>query len=78
MPNPKTLAEVMKALQENPENNASQDNAFEYLQEKERGTASAEAQIAQDVLNLIKEVQDRVYAKNGVKLYPEVRIMGEQ
>ena len=36
------------------------------------------AATAQDVLNLIKEVQDRVYAKNGVKLYPEVRIMGEQ
>lgn len=33
---------------------------------------------AADVLNLIKEVQERVYAKNGVKLYPEVRIIGEQ
>lgn len=33
---------------------------------------------AADVLNLIKEVQDRVYAKNGVKLFPEVRIIGEQ
>ena len=33
---------------------------------------------AADVLNLIKEVQDRVYAKNGVRLFPEVRIIGEQ
>ena len=33
---------------------------------------------AADVLNLIKEVQEQVYAKNGVKLYPEVRIIGEQ
>lgn len=33
---------------------------------------------AADVLQLIKEVQERVYAKNGVKLFPEVRIMGEQ
>lgn len=33
---------------------------------------------AADVLNLIKEVQDRVYAKSGVKLFPEVRIIGEQ
>ncbi|MBE6100042.1 MAG: UDP-N-acetylmuramate dehydrogenase [Anaerovibrio sp.] len=33
---------------------------------------------AQDVLNLIKEVQDRVYKEKGVKLYPEVRIIGEQ
>ena len=33
---------------------------------------------AADVLKLIKEVQDRVYAKNGVKLFPEVRIIGEQ
>ena len=55
MPHPKTLAEVMSELRENPENNASQDNAFEYLQEKERGTASAEAQIAQEVLNLMRE-----------------------
>ena len=30
------------------------------------------------MLNLIKEVQDRVYAKNGVRLFPEVRIIGEQ
>lgn len=36
------------------------------------------AATAADVLNLIQEVQDRVYAKNGVKLYPEVRIIGEQ
>lgn len=33
---------------------------------------------AQDVLDLIKEVQDRVYAAHGVKLYPEVRMIGEQ
>ena len=33
---------------------------------------------AADVLSLIKEVQDRVYAKNGVRLFPEVRIIGEQ
>lgn len=33
---------------------------------------------AADVLRLIKEVQDRVYRENGVKLYPEVRIIGEQ
>ncbi len=33
---------------------------------------------AQDVLDLIKEVQKRVYEKNGVKLFPEVRILGEE
>lgn len=33
---------------------------------------------AQDVLDLIKEVQDRVYKAHGVKLYPEVRMIGEQ
>jgi len=33
---------------------------------------------AQDVLDLIKEVQDRVFKEKGVKLYPEVRIIGEQ
>ena len=33
---------------------------------------------AQDVLNLIKEVQKRVFEKNGVKLFPEVRITGEE
>lgn len=33
---------------------------------------------AADVLNLIKEVQDRVFAQRGVKLFPEVRIIGEQ
>lgn len=33
---------------------------------------------AQDVLNLIKEVQRRVFDKFGVMLQPEVRIMGEQ
>lgn len=32
---------------------------------------------AKDVLNLIKAVQDEVYARNGVKLFPEVRIIGE-
>jgi UDP-N-acetylmuramate dehydrogenase len=33
---------------------------------------------AKDVLDLIKEVQDRVFEKHGVKLYPEVRMIGEQ
>lgn len=32
---------------------------------------------AQDVLNLIKEVQRRVHEKHGVMLYPEVRTLGE-
>lgn len=32
---------------------------------------------AQDVLNLIKEVQRLVYEKHGVKLHPEVRTIGE-
>ena len=33
---------------------------------------------AQDVLDLIAEVQKRVYEKHGVKLYPEVKMIGEQ
>lgn len=33
---------------------------------------------AQDVLDLIKEVQERVYKAHGVKLYPEVKMIGEQ
>lgn len=33
---------------------------------------------AADVLNLIKEVQSRVYKEKGVKLFPEVRIIGEE
>lgn len=33
---------------------------------------------AQDVLDLIAEVQNRVYEKHGVKLYPEVKMIGEQ
>ncbi len=33
---------------------------------------------AADVLGLIKEVQRRVYEKNGVKLFPEVRILGDE
>lgn len=33
---------------------------------------------AGDVLALISEVQKRVYEKHGVKLYPEVRIIGEE
>nr|WP_092071931.1 UDP-N-acetylmuramate dehydrogenase [Dendrosporobacter quercicolus]NSL49532.1 UDP-N-acetylmuramate dehydrogenase [Dendrosporobacter quercicolus DSM 1736] len=33
---------------------------------------------AKDVLNLIKEVQRRVYRQHGVMLYPEVRTLGEQ
>mgnify|MGYP000014907342 FL=1 len=32
---------------------------------------------AKDVLALIREVQERVFAKNGVRLFPEVRILGE-
>ena len=32
---------------------------------------------AADIRGLIKEVQDRVFAEHGVKLYPEVRIIGE-
>ncbi|QJW44650.1 UDP-N-acetylmuramate dehydrogenase [bacterium BFN5] len=32
---------------------------------------------AQDVLNLIKEVQRRVHDKHGIMLYPEVRTLGE-
>lgn len=32
---------------------------------------------AQDVLNLIKEVQKRVHDKFGVMLHPEVRVIGE-
>ena len=33
---------------------------------------------AEDVLGLISEVQRRVFEKHGVKLYPEVRIIGEE
>ena len=33
---------------------------------------------AADVLALIEEVQRRVYEAHGVKLYPEVRIIGEE
>lgn len=33
---------------------------------------------AQNVLDLIAEVQKRVYEKHGVKLYPEVKMIGEQ
>ena len=33
---------------------------------------------ASDVLQLIAEVQKRVYAAHGVKLYPEVRVIGEE
>ncbi|WP_177505423.1 UDP-N-acetylmuramate dehydrogenase [Anaerosinus sp.] len=33
---------------------------------------------AQDVLDLINEVQRLVYEKHGVKLYPEVRTLGEK
>jgi UDP-N-acetylmuramate dehydrogenase len=32
---------------------------------------------AADVQNLIKEVQRRVFEAHGVKLYPEVRMIGE-
>lgn len=38
-----------------------------------RGDATAE-----DVLNLIEEVKRRVFEAHGVKLYPEVRIVGEE
>lgn len=33
---------------------------------------------AEDVLGLISEVQRRVFERHGVKLFPEVRIMGEE
>ena len=33
---------------------------------------------ANDVLELISEVQKRIYEEHGVKLYPEVRIIGEK
>lgn len=33
---------------------------------------------ASDVLQLIGEVQDRVFKQHGVMLYPEVRILGEE
>ena len=33
---------------------------------------------AQNVLDLIAQVQQRVYEKHGVKLYPEVNMIGEQ
>ena len=33
---------------------------------------------ARDILDLIKLVQDRVYALSGVRLEPEVRILGEE
>ncbi|WP_196593174.1 UDP-N-acetylmuramate dehydrogenase [Pectinatus sottacetonis] len=33
---------------------------------------------AKDVLALIVEIQKRVYEKHGVKLYPEVRLIGEE
>lgn len=32
---------------------------------------------AKDVLELIRQVQQRVFEKNGVRLFPEVRILGE-
>lgn len=32
---------------------------------------------AKDVLELIRQVQQRVFEKNGVKLFPEVRVLGE-
>ena len=33
---------------------------------------------AQDVLALIRQVQDRVFEKHHVKLFPEVRVLGEE
>ena len=33
---------------------------------------------ADDVLKLIEEVQKRVYAAHKVRLFPEVRIIGEE
>ena len=33
---------------------------------------------AQDVLALIRQVQDRVFEKHHVKLFPEVRVFGEE
>ena len=32
---------------------------------------------AKDVLDLIGQVQERVFEKHRVKLFPEVRILGE-
>ncbi len=49
------------------------------ISEKHAGfVVNAGGATAEDVLGLIKEVQDRVYQKNGVKLFPEVRIIGEK
>jgi UDP-N-acetylmuramate dehydrogenase len=38
---------------------------------------NADEATAQDVLNLIQEVQKMVFEKHGVKLHPEVRTIGE-
>lgn len=49
------------------------------ISEKHAGfVVNAGGATAEDVLGLIKEVQNRVYEKNGVKLFPEVRIIGEK
>ena len=49
------------------------------ISEKHAGfVVNAGGATAEDVLGLIKEVQDRVFEKNGVKLFPEVRIIGEK
>ena len=69
MPNRKTLADIIKELQNDSKDTAPQDNAFEYLQEKERGTASAEAQIAKDVLDLIRK--DPTFHKELTAKLPE-------
>ena len=49
------------------------------VSEKHAGfVVNAGGATAGDVLNLIKEVQRRVYEKFGVALHPEVRIVGEE
>lgn len=57
MANPKTLAEIIEELQQSPQpaDEPSQDNAFAYLQNRERGTAGAEAQVMQEVTDLMTQ-----------------------
>lgn len=53
MPGPKTLAELIEELQNNPTNDSEQDKVFDYIQDKERGTANTEAQTVQEVMDLM-------------------------
>lgn len=49
------------------------------ISEKHAGfVVNAGSATASDVLNLIKEVQRKVYNKFGVMLHPEVRVIGEE